>query len=296
MNTSATKADTYELITNAIVEALETAGDWKRPWQRLCGSQPVNVTGRDYRGVNTLALWVAMETNGWQAPIFGTFRQWQSVGAQVKKGSKGTAVVFWKVLGRDGESDEGGDEPAERKGVIARTFYVFNREQVENAPELPVPVVLPEQERLREVDQFISGTRAIIRHGSQDRAFYSVVSDVISLPEFRQFTSAQGYAATVLHELAHWSGHGSRCNRPILNKFGTEEYGREELVAEIASAMLSAKLGVEGEIMNHASYIKSWLAAIKADRKLLFSAASQAQKAVDYLFSLQTQSAQALAA
>ena len=77
MNTSATKADTYELITNAIVEALETAGDWKRPWQRLCGSQPVNVTGRDYRGVNTLALWVAMETNGWQAPIFGTFRQWE---------------------------------------------------------------------------------------------------------------------------------------------------------------------------------------------------------------------------
>lgn len=298
------QADIYERITGRIIEQMETASaaGWQKP--RITTGQntlqPVNAaTRREYRGVNVLMLWASAEITGYQDGRWASFKQWQQIGAQVRRGEKGTPVFFYKELprrGGDAAADgpisgqfEGAAAEATQSGtyLMAKTSYVFNAAQVEGdtppqRPELPGLAV-----RLESAERFVAATGGVIEHGG-DRAYYKPAEDRIQLPPPEQFRSSEGYYATALHELTHWSGHKSRLDRDLSGRFGTAAYAAEELVAEIGSAFLCVKAGVTAEPReDHAHYLKSWIAVLKADNRAIFSAASQAQKAADYLQSLQ---------
>ena len=245
--TSTSQSDVYQTITDQIVGMIESreAGDWEMPWHKLGKGlmRPVNVaSNKPYRGVNTIALWVASEVRGFSSAIWGTYRQWAAIGAQVRKGEKSTTVVFWKSLSSTkDEAEEGGVEQT-HGGMMARAFHVFNASQVDGY-EQPADVgpvaVRTEIEKLESVEQFISNTRAIIRFGG-DRAFYVVNSDHIQLPERHQFADSFGFYSTALHELGHWTGHATRCNRAFGKRFGDAAYAAEELVAELTASFLCA--------------------------------------------------------
>ncbi len=256
-------------------------------------------TKREYRGVDVLMLCAAAEITGYQDGRWATFKQWQQIGAQVRRGEKGTPIFFYKEVPRRGAS--GADGPisgqfegaaaAEATGagtyLLAKTSTVLNAAQVEGdrpplRPELPGLAV-----RLESAERFVAATGAVIVHGG-DRAFYQPAEDRIQLPPPEQFRSSEGYYATALHELTHWSGHKSRLDRDLSGRFGTAAYAAEELVAEIGAAFLCVKAGVTAEPReDHAHYLKNWIAVLKADNRAIFTAASAAQKAADYLVGLQ---------
>jgi len=227
----------------------------------------------------------AVEITGYQDGRWASLKQWQQIGAQVRRGEKGTPVVFYKELPRRGGAAADGPISGQFKGaaaeatgagtyLLAKTSYVFNAGQVEGdtppvRPELPGP-------------GGAAGERRALRgrhRGGDDR---------IQLPPPEQFRSSEGYYATALHELTHRSGHKSRLDRDLTGRFGTAAYAAEELVAEIGAAFLCVKAGVTAEPReDHAHYLKSWIAVLKADNRAIFTAASQAQKAADYLQGLQ---------
>jgi antirestriction protein ArdC len=297
------QADIYERITGRIIEQMEkaSAAGWQKPWITTGQNtlQPVNAaTRREYRGVNVLMLWAAAEITGYQDGRWASFKQWQQIGAQVRRGEKGTPVVFYKELPRRGGEEAGGTISGQFEGaaaeatkpgtyLMAKSSYVFNAAQVEGdtPPERPQPPGLAV--RLESAERFVAATGAVIVHGG-DRAYYRPGEDRIQLPPPEQFRSSEGYYATTLHELTHWSGHKSRLDRDLKGRFGTAAYAAEELVAEIGAAFLCVKAGVTAEPReDHAHYLKSWITVLKADNRAIFTAASQAQKAADYLQGLQ---------
>ncbi len=216
----------------------------------------------------------------------------------MRRGEKGTPVVFYKEPPRRGGSGadgpisgqfEGAAAEATKPGtfIMAKSSHVFNAAQVEGdtPPERPEPPGLAV--RLESAERFVAATWAVIVHGD-DRAFYKPAEDRIKLPRPEQFRSSEGYYATALHELIHWSGHKSRLDRDLKGRLGTAAYAAEELVAEIRAAFLWVKAGVTAEPgEDHAHYLKNWSGVLKADNRAIFTAASQAQKAADYLQGLQ---------
>lgn len=280
--------DIYTRVTETVINMMEKVEDkWEKPWITVGHNimMPKNaVTNKDYNGVNVVMLWASAEMAGYTDGRWASFKQWQEKGAQVRKGEKGTPIVFYKELDR--KKDEG-DEEKPDKFLMAKMSFVFNAAQVDGfkAPELPV-IKSPAQ-RIEAVERFIQNTRAVVEYGG-DRAFYRPSDDIIRLPEITRFKTTEGFQSTVLHELTHWTGAKKRLDREIVNKFGTKEYAREELVAEIGSAFLCAKLEItKHPRKDHAQYLKSWLEVLKEDNKAIFTASSQAQKAVNYLFDLQ---------
>jgi antirestriction protein ArdC len=281
--------DIHQHITNQIVAAIEAgAGGFRLPWHRAAGNimRPVNVASKKaYRGVNILALWAAADASGYQSGIWGTYRQWAEAGAQVKKGEKASYVVFYKEINVTAE-EENQDDSGTR--LFARATPVFAAEQVEGyAP--PAPPVLPSNpiEPIERAEAFIAATGANIVHGGS-RACYVPRTDNIHMPCIDLFRDAEGYTSTKLHELTHWSGIESRCNRQFGKRFGDDAYAMEELVAELGAAFLCADLGVtDTPRADHAQYLDSWLRVLKADKKAIFTAASKASQAVDFLASLQ---------
>lgn len=275
--------DLYQNITDRIVSQLEAGTvPWVRPFsQRKGQSLPCNaITNRPYSGVNVLLLFTSMAL-AYPTNRFLTFKQAKDVGGFVKKGEKGHTVVFFKkLMVKDKQTGEDKTIP------LIREFTVFNVVQCENLPDHvrlgrhEDVVVKNESERMEEADAFIQTWGANFREGPQ--AMYVPSQDFIFSPPWKDYRNHVAYYATLFHEGAHWTGHKSRLNRDLKNRFGTAEYAAEELIAELAAAFLCAEFGFD-VVDNSAAYISSWIKMLKEDPKAIVTAASQAQKAADFL-------------
>lgn len=292
--------DVYQAITDKIVAAMEAgAPEWHMPWHRSNASvvRPINaLTGKPYRGVNVLSLWADASFRDFQSGYWATYRQWQSLGAQVRGESKGSLIIFFKKKELELNDGEEADDEITEEGevkkprLIARASWVFNADQVEGwtPPEKTGP---NKAEVLANVEAFIAKTKAKVHHGG-DHCCYHPLNDTIQMVERQYFvdtewsSATEAYYGTYLHELVHWTGHPSRLDRQLRNRFGDDFYAMEELVAELGAAFLSADLGITNEPrQDHASYIRSWLYVLKQDRKALFTAGSKANAASEYLVS-----------
>ena len=282
--------DIYQSVTDQIVTALEAGTPpWLCPWIGGTGDMaPANLSsGRPYRGINVLLLNMRAMTCGYSANRWLTFQQSRGLGACVRKGEHGTPVVFFKmheVVDRSAIATSHVSQTNDRKVIpLLRTFTVFNAAQIDGLPEalLPAPQATPEWCACDVAELILNASQAQIRHGGA-RAFYAPSLDVIQLPERSAFANATAYYGTALHELTHWTGHPQRCNRVLSSRMHIEAYAFEELVAEMGSAFLTNYCSLHGQLQ-HASYIDSWLQALRNDKRLIFTAASLAQKAADYL-------------
>lgn len=277
--------DLYQTITDRIVSAIERgAGEWRMPWHTATDNiaLPHNVTGRAYRGVNVLLLWAAAEASGYDSPLWATYKQWQERGAQIRKGEKATIIIFWKRTETALENEESEDDET-RTRLIARAYSVFNAAQVDGfEPKEPVSLATG-PERIDTVEAFFQKVGADVRYGG-DKVFYAPAGDYIQIPELRQFDAADRYYSTLAHEHVHWTGAKHRCARDLGRRFGAEAYALEELIAELGVAFLCADLRLSNEPReDHAAYVAHWLKVLKNDKRAIFTAASKAQAAVDYL-------------
>jgi antirestriction protein ArdC len=302
------KFDLHQTITNQIVTMLENCTDpWKRPWISAGRSlaTPINAsTRRAYRGTNVVMLWGAAQAAGYQSPEWMSYEQAFQMGGGkkdgtsrfakviqpstmfVRPGEKGTMIVYAKKF----EKDE--NKPDDKGGFMLRYSTVFNVEQIEGYEHKPVK--LPDLvERSPEAEEFFRHMLANYQEGS-DRAYYSPSLDHIRMPSPEQFrntshgTAFEHFYSTRAHETAHWTGHESRLNRDMTGSFGSKKYAREELIAELTAAFVCAHLGISATPReDHAVYIKSWIKALKNDKKEIFSAATAAQKAMDFMLAKQ---------
>jgi len=277
---------TYEDITNKIVQAIESgaakASGWKMPWHTSGGGRPMNVlTGRTYTGVNTLNLWLDMQQKGYNSPVWGTLRQWNEAGAKIRKGERSSMVVFWKDLPQK-ESKDGEDA---NKRFVLKTSYAFNTAQVDGY-EQPEPIQAWEP---CAADKLVAAAGIDVRFGG-GRAYYHQLLDFVQLPYLSDFHSVAGFQSVLLHEAAHWTGHKDRLAREFGKRFGDQAYAFEELVAELSAAFLCADLGVSNTPRDdHAEYVASWLRVLKNDPRAIFTAASQASKAAEFLLSFRVE-------
>lgn len=273
--------DLYQTVTDRIVAKLEAGtAPWVQPYSRKAQGLPCNaVTNRPYSGINIL-LYYMSQAAGYARPRFLTFKQAKAAGGFVKKGEKGMALFFFKpMVSKDKATGE------DKKWAILREYTVFNVAQCENLPdritngEYVAP--LNKDQRETAADGFIKASGADFREGV-GRPAYIPSKDFISMPAWAEFHGQNAFYATAFHELAHWTGHKSRLDRDLSKRFGTEQYAAEELIAELTGAFLCAEFGFDAED-NSAAYLVSWLQLLKADPKAIFTAASAAQKAADYL-------------
>lgn len=289
------KVDHYSKITNLIVQELEKGvRPWFKPWnaEHAAGriTRPLRHNGQPYSGINVLTLWTEATAQGFSCPIWMTYKQAQELGAQVRKGEKGSPVVFADRLHRK-ETDDNGDEVS-REIPFLKGYTVFNCEQIEGLPAhytAPAAPVLDPVQRIESIEQFFAKTGADIRH-SGDRAYYAIQNDYVQMPPFETFHDAESYYATLAHEMTHWTRHEKRLNREFGRKrWGDEGYAAEELVAELGSVFLSADLGLTPEPReDHASYIAHWLTVLKNDNRAIFTAAAHAERACGFLREHQT--------
>lgn len=287
------RVDVYQRVTDQIIQAIEAGVEtWEMPWHspEAAFQYPRNVaTGKAYRGVNILALWASSYLAGYPEATWGTFKQWSDLGHHVRKGEKASIGVFWKQLDRADEQPElesAGDGSTEGPRWVARAFPLFNAAQIEGYTPPPQPERSP-AERIDQAEEFFRALKADIRHGG-GRAFYQQGDDYIQMPPFEVFQDPIAYYSTLAHEATHWSGHPSRLDRDLKGRFGTESYAAEELVAELGAAFISADLQLAPNPRpENAAYIQSWLKVLKEDNRAIFAAAGQAQRAADFLHSLQ---------
>jgi antirestriction protein ArdC len=285
-NTATDKRDVYATVTAQIINAIEQgAGTWKMPWhtsERFAFS-PINVTSKKpYRGINTLCLWAAGETKAYESGEWGTYQQWQERRAQVRKGERATTIVFWKFA--NGETQESGDDqPASSSRLLfTRGYSVFNAAQVDGYTPKAEPD-MPMLERIEQADSFFRSIGAVVRHGG-NQAFYAPLSDHIQMPPFQAFRENVSYYSTLAHEHTHFTANAGRCDRQLGKRFGDNAYAAEELIAELGAAFTCAHLGLSTQPReDHAQYIQSWLKVLKADKRAIFTAASKAQHACDWL-------------
>ena len=280
--------DIYERVTNQIVAAIEAgAGNYRMPWHAAAGESPLPVNAvskRGYRGINVLALWAAARAKSYASNVWATYKQWQELDAQVREGEKATLVVLWKFPERDQTEEEPAEENGRQKGrgVLARGYFVFNSEQVDGyePPEFPA---LDPALRMESVENFFAALDVDIRFGGQE-AYYQPEEDFIQMPEYRHFRDVESFYGTLSHESCHWVGAPGRLSRDLTSRFGSEAYAIEELVAELGAAFVCATLGISSEPRpDHAAYIASWLAALRRDKRAIFTAAAKAQAAVDWM-------------
>jgi len=291
---TAVREDVYTKITTQIVEKLEQGvRPWFQPWkaEHTAGSitRPLRHSGERYQGINVIALWMSAELNGYTSPFWLTFQQAKELGGNIRKGEHGSTVVYASTFKKAGK-DEAGDE-VEADIPFLKRYTVFNAEQCEGLPQhftATLPQAKEPHERIESAERFFAATGADIRYGG-NMAFYAPDADYIRLPHYASFRDHESHAATLAHELCHWTKHSSRLARDLGRKrWGDEGYAMEELVAELGSAFLSADLGITPEVRDdHASYIESWLKVLKGDKRAVFTAASLATKAVEYLHGLQ---------
>ena len=289
------KSDVYQRITDCIVSELEQGvRPWLKPWnaEHAAGriTRPLRHSGVPYQGINVIMLWSAAVAAGFVAPIWMTFRQAKEMGAHVRKGEKGNLVVYADRIRRT-ETDEATGEEAEREIPFMKGYTVFNVEQIEGLPEhfyapaekRPDPV-----QRIDHAERFFAATGADIRHGG-NQAYYAVTHDYVQMPPFECFRDAERFYQTLGHEICHWTRHSKRLDRDFGRKrWGDEGYALEEIVAELGSAFLCADLDLTPEPReDHAAYINSWIKILRNNKRAIFTAASHAQRAVDFLHALQ---------
>jgi antirestriction protein ArdC len=291
------KLDVYSRVTDKIIADLERGNlTWLQPWQaggHKAGavSRPLRAGGIPYRGVNVLMLWAASIEKGYNCPLWLTYKQAAELGGQVRKGEKGSLVVYANTFTKTGTDEQGAE--VETEIPFMKGYTVFNAEQIDGLPAhfyATVPPLNNDIARLESAERFFASTKAIIQHGG-NRAFYSPDRDIVQMPELNNFRDGESYYATLAHETTHWTRHTSRLDRDLGRKrFADAGYAMEELVAEIGAAFLCADLGITPETRDdHAAYIASWLQVLKNDKRAIFTAASHAQKAADYLNGLQPQ-------
>jgi len=289
------KKDVYQRITDRIVSELEQGvRPWLKPWnaEHAAGriTKPLRFNSVPYQGINVIMLWSAAVAADFAAPIWMTFRQAREMGAHVRKGEKGNLVVYADRIRRT-ETDEATGEEAEREIPFMKGYTVFNVEQIEGLPEhfyAPAEKRLDPVQRIDHAERFFTATGADIRHGG-NQAYYAVGPDYVQMPPFETFRDAESYYQTLGHETCHWTRHSKRLDREFGRKrWGDEGYAMEELVAELGAAFLSADLDLTPEPRaDHAAYIASWLKVLKNDKRAIFTAASHAQRAADFLTGLQ---------
>lgn len=303
---TASRIDLHQVIADKIVAAIAAgAGTFEMPWHRRGTSYvlPKNaLTGAAYRGTNVLLLWMDADEKKFEHQVWATYRQWEELGAQVRKGEKSSTIVKygeWTPKADREAAAAAGDDAEARKRLYARAAHVFNVDQVDGYAIAPTAPRADLTVRLAHVDDFVRSTGAEIREGGQ-RAFYrhksalSGEGDFIQLPPRALFTGTststptEAYESTRLHELAHWTGAAHRLARQFGERFGDQAYAFEELVAELSAAYLCAELEITNTPRaDHAQYIANWLQVLKDDKKAIFSAASLASRVVEYLRGLQ---------
>lgn len=279
------QADYHKQVAQEIIDMLEKGtAPWQKPWTAAMSMIPHNgVSKRRYHGMNALRLmYIGMERK-YGDPRWMTFKQIQEQGGKVRKGEKGTVVTYWKFTTK--VKDEDGNE-IERQldHPVPFRSTVFNAAQCDNLPELK----LPEQKwtAVERAEHIMKATGVPIYHDQSNSNFYSPKLDEIHLTPKGCFPDNEAYYSTVLHELGHSTGHESRLNRDITNKFGSEAYAQEELRAEIASYMLCSELGIANAAANeqHAAYVGSWIKALKNDPTEIFRAAKDADAICEFLY------------
>jgi antirestriction protein ArdC len=234
-------------------------------------------TKKPYRGGNIMALMVASMRKGYTDPRWMTYRQAAERGWRVRKGEKSSRIEFFT---EEEQKDKTTGETTRR--TLARHYPVFNAQQIDGLPKLDLPKK-EEWKAIKAGERIMKKSGAVIKYGG-DRAYYAPNFDFIQLPEREDFFNAAMFYSTACHELAHWTGHSSRLNRPgCKTDRSSDEYAREELIAELASWFVSAETGLPFDPSQHAAYIKSWLRALKKDKNEIFRSASAASKATDYL-------------
>ena len=302
----------HKKVATSIIEHLEKGvRPWNKPFKG--GSSigqinlPVSNVGRPYRGVNIFWLNLVRMSNGYEDNQWGTYKSWKAYGEKYAKSigsdeyfgvtEKGPVeVIFWKHSQWKEEDEVTGEEKV-RSAFHPRFFQVFNRAQT-NLPPLPKEKVTKKEKELavigaeEEFSRMVEDLEIDFRESSRGSAYYSAGQDYIHLPERKLFKTAEGRAATAFHEAVHWTGHSSRLDRDLTGMFGSEDYAREELVAEMGSAMLCMAAGIEDKMMdeqmeNHAAYLQSWLKAIKESKdggvRFINSAATKAGRACELL-------------
>ncbi len=296
------RQDIYTRITGKIIASLEAGvRPWIKPWsgENAAGriTRPLRHNGIPYSGINILLLWAASVEQGFDSPSWMTFRQALELNAHVRKGEKGSLVVYANSITKTEQNDAG--EDVERDIHFLKGYTVFNCDQIEGLPEHYY--VKPEPkftavERIDHAEAFFTNTRADIRYRG-GRAYYAQEADYIQMPPIESFRDAESFYATLSHETVHWVKHPSRLDRDFGRKsWGDEGYAREELVAELGSAFLCADLELTPEVRDdHASYIASWAQVLKNDSRAIFTAAAHAQRAVDFLSKLQPERIEAAA-
>ena len=277
-------------ITQEIIARLEAGTKpWIKPWRGVPVSRPLRACGTPYRGMNVFWLWMVADMCGYASPFWMTYNQALKLGAQVRKGEKSTIAIFYKSYIKEVESAESGETSEEARRVL-KAYPVFNANQVEGLPARFHPaatlkLVEPEG-REQDLDAFFAAIPAELRHLG-DQAYYEPLADRVTMPPAHLFTGFDHYYATLAHELSHWTGHASRLDRNLRNRFGTAAYAAEELVAELSSAMLGAELGLPvAHLDNHASYVEHWLKLLKEDDRAILTAAARADEASSLLLKL----------
>ncbi|MFC5410835.1 ArdC family protein [Larkinella bovis] len=287
--------DIYARVTAKILADLEQGNlSWRKPWnsEHLAGQviRPLRWNDIPYTGINTLILWNAASEQSFTSPYWMTFKQATEMKANVRKGEKGTQIVYADKFTRE-EEDANGEVKSSQIPFL-KCYTVFNAAQFEGLFDgfykTPEPVVAHQQERDPKLETFFAQTKADIYTGS--KACYIQATDRIQMPPFESFETAMRYYGVLAHEMCHWTKTPARLNRDFGKKrYGDEGYSKEELVAELGACFLAADLGFEPQPeTHHAAYIQSWLQVLNNDKRFIFQAASHAQKAVEYIHALQS--------
>ena len=279
----ATKLNVHQQVTDTILKQLEAGTPpWRRPWigGGGQGAQPLRHNGEAYRGINTILLWAEALDKGFVSERWMTFRQAKELGGNVRKGEKSSTSIKYGTFGR--ETEEG----KEARIPYLRAYRVFNADQIDTLPPEyytpPEPVQDLGTKSDPALEMFFANTGAKIVSTTEPRAYYRPSTDTVHMPPITSFYEARRYFGVLSHEVCHWSGASHRLDR--LSKFGNRaSYAFEELVAEIGACFLSVQLGLEPDFEQSAAYLQSWITALKSDNKAIFKAATEAQKAVDYI-------------
>ena len=257
------KKDLYQDFTDQVIKQMEDNNmNWSKPFTTTILNGHHNVISKKpYQGMNCFSIGLSVHKNGFKSNEWATFNQWKNLGAKIKKGSKGTEILYWNI--KEYEDKTNKDEKV--KIPFLKYFVVFNADQVEGYETKEIETKeIDDWKAHFKTDTFVENTKADINIAN--KAFYSPNGDFIGMPPKEDFkgdkenTKEQYYYSTLLHELTHWSGHSSRCNRDLKNRFGSKAYAMEELVAEIGSAFLCSHLGVtKAPTPNHGRYLNNWL-------------------------------------
>jgi len=279
----------YSIITEQVIKQLESGvAPWRKPWRT---DVPCNlISGKEYRGINPFLL----APQGYGSRYWLTFNQAKKLGGHVRKGEKSSIVTFWHIGQEKLIRDSNGIERKSRPFLL-RFYRVFNLEQTEGiAEKLGLGEASPRIPSLGDCEAIVAGMPNPPKREQSDRCWYRPSTDSVGMPSRSLFNSSEEYYSTLFHELTNSTGHASRVGREgieQLSEFGSESYSKEELVAEMGAAMLCGVTGIAPRtIENSAAYLKTWIERLRGDSKLIVSAASQAQKAADYIRNLAAKS------